>query len=122
MNSKELVDKVHQAFKSGKADFGQVLEFIKNNDDEYTEPNPNSWSAHKLTGESEEGQYDKEKSIISKFTFEDPVEVIKRLIDLYNNHIASNKKFDYPTIKLTIEPSELAPKWNHFTLEVNKNE
>lgn len=80
-----------------------------------------TWATHKLTGESEEGQYDKEKSIISKFTWEDPVEVIKSLIDLYNSHIASDKKFDYPTIKLTIEPSELVPKWNHFTLKVNKN-
>ena len=34
----------------------------------------------------------------------------------------TNKRFDYPTIKLTIEPSELVLKWNHFTLEVNKDE
>lgn len=122
MNRKELIDKVHQDFKSCKVDFGQVLESIKNNDDEYTEPNPNSWSTHKLTGESEEGQYDKEKSIISAFAWEDPVEVIKRPIDSYNSHVASEEKFGYPTIKLTIEPSEKVPKWNHFVLEVNKNE
>lgn len=121
MNREELINKTHQDFKSGKIDFGQALESIKINDStEYAVPNPNFWSTHKLTGESEKGQYDKEKSIISKFTWEDPVEVIKRLIDLYNSNIASNKKFDYPTIKLTIEPSELIPKWNHFTLEVNK--
>lgn len=101
----------------------RVQEFIKINDNtEYAEPNPNFWSTHKLTGESEKGQYNKEKSIIFKFTWEDPVEVIKRLIDSYNNHVTSKEKFGYPKIKLTIKPSELVPTWNTFTLEVIKNE
>lgn len=38
MNREELVNKTHQDFKSGKIDFGQVLELIKINDsNEYTE-------------------------------------------------------------------------------------
>lgn len=120
MNREELINKTHQDFKSGKIDFGQVLESIKINDITYAEPNPNFWSTHKLTGESEEGQYDEKKSIISKFTWEDPIEVIKRLIDSYNNHVALKEKFGYPKIKLTIKPSELVPTWNTFTLEVIK--
>lgn len=86
------------------------------------ESNQYGWETHKLTGESTKGQYDEKKSTISKFTWEEPVEVIKKLIDLYNSQIVSDKKFNYPTIKLTIEPSRLVPTWNHFTLEINKNE
>lgn len=89
---------------------------------ETKESNQYTWATHKLTGESQKGQYDEKKASISEFTWKDPVEVIQRLIDSYNSHIASDKKFKYPTIKLTIEPSELVSKWNHFTLEVNKNE
>lgn len=89
---------------------------------EIKESNQYGWKTSKLTGESSGAQYDEKKSAIFAFTWEDPVEVIKSLIDLYNNHIASSKKFNYPTIKLTIEPSGLVPKWNHFTLEINKNE
>ena len=89
---------------------------------ETKESNQYGWKTSKLTGEISGAQYDKKKSAIFAFTCEDPVKVIKRLIDLYNDHIASSKKFNYPTIKLTIEPSGLVPEWNHFTLEINKNE
>lgn len=34
MNREELIDKVHQDFKSGKIDFGQALEATKITDDE----------------------------------------------------------------------------------------
>ena len=38
INRKELINKTHQDFKSGKIDFGQTLEFMKINDStEYAE-------------------------------------------------------------------------------------
>lgn len=101
--------------------YQQVIQATEpsSSDVEFKEPDHNTWSWGKLTGEHGGGYIKNNVAVIYSFDSSEPQKAIQHLFLSYDNHIAGKEGF--PKISFQIFQSEYLAGYPQYKLEVVNN-